>query len=534
MGDHVSTIARLSGLVEVTRLVRCEEDLRTLLPAIAATVSESLGFATVVINLYRPAWNDFHVSTVHGSEAARTLLLGAERQWDEWEPLLDPNFERHGCYFLPHEKFDWSVDTSLSYVPELAISDDPDAWHPEDALFIPLEHIDGHVLGIMSVDEPASGRRPTEEDLRVLAAVAAHAALAVQEAQAAAESARHRAALEQLLRVSARLTETLSIDSILSSVCDGIRSALGFAMVSIDLLDQEEGRFVPKAAAGWDLAQLGVASANTYEDVERLLTPEFEIEGCFLLPDAEARERVGIDRPDYSSVMNGRGPRAWNHHWLLVPLHDRGGRLVGVIWVDEPEDRLLPSTQRLQALRLFANQASTAVASASQFEEMRFLADHDPLTRLGNRRAFIRRLGVEADRTGRYARTFALVHCDVDDFKSLNDRHGHMAGDEALVRIGQVLRDALRRSDGAFRLGGDEFALMLVEAGPEEARDVVDRISEGLAGIEGGRPGGLRASFGVAIATGGFEDPEALLRDADEAMYAAKRAGERLRFADAS
>jgi diguanylate cyclase (GGDEF)-like protein len=229
--------------------------------------------------------------------------------------------------------------------------------------------------------------------------------------------------------------------------------------------------------------------------------------------------------------MNGRGPRAWNHHWLLIPLHDRGGRLVGVIWVDEPEDRLQPSTERLQALRLFANQASTAVASASQFEEMRFLADHDPLTRLGNRRAFIRRLGVEADRTGRYERAFALVVCDVDDFKALNDRRGHMAGDAALVRIGQVMRDALRRSDGAFRLGGDEFALMLVETGPVEAREVVDRIAEGLAEIDGGRPGGLHASFGVAVAAGGSEDPEALLRDADEAMYAAKRAGERLRFA---
>lgn len=517
--------------MEVTRLVRCEDDLRTLLPAIAATVSESLGFATVVMNLYRPAWNDFHVSTVHGSEAARTTLLGAERSWSEWEPLLDPAFERHGCFFLPHEKFDWSVDTSLSYVPDLAVSDDPDAWHPEDALFVPLEHIDGHVLGIMSVDEPASGRRPTDEDLRVLAAVAAHAALAVQEAREAADAARHRAALEQLLRVSARLTETLSIDAILASVCEGIRSALGFAMVSIDLLDGESGRFVPKAAAGWDLAQLGVASANTAEDVERLLSGEFEVEGCYLLPDAAARARVGIDRPEYSSVRNGRGPRAWQNHWLLIPLHDRGGRLVGVIWVDEPEDRLLPSTQRLQALRLFANQAATAVASASQFEEMRFLADHDPLTRLGNRRAFIRRLGLEVDRTGRYERSFALVLCDVDDFKSLNDRHGHMAGDEALVRIGQVLRDALRRSDGAFRLGGDEFALMLVESGREEARDVVERIIEGLAAIEGGRPGGLRASFGVAVAAGDAGDPDTLLRSADEAMYAAKRAGDRLRFA---
>ena len=113
------------------------------------------------------------------------------------------------------------------------------------------------------------------------------------------------------------------------------------------------------------------------------------------------------------------------------------GSRLGFIWADEPEDRLLPSRPRLQALRLFANQATAAVVTARAVEELRFLADHDPLTRLGNRRAFTGRLGEESYRASRYGQPFALVLLDLDDFKVLNDRHGHAAGDAAPRRGGR-------------------------------------------------------------------------------------------------
>ena len=88
-------------------------------------------------------------------------------------------------------------------------------------------------------------------------------------------------------------------------------------------------------------------------------------------------EKVG-----YVSQFNGRGPRAWNRHWLLVPLLDRAGSVIGLLGADEPEDRLLPSAEKLQALRIFANQAAAAIVAAAHLEELRFLADHDTLTRL--------------------------------------------------------------------------------------------------------------------------------------------------------
>jgi diguanylate cyclase (GGDEF)-like protein len=182
---------------------------------------------------------------------------------------------------------------------------------------------------------------------------------------------------------------------------------------------------------------------------------------------------------------------------------------------------------------MFANQAATAVAVAAAFEEMQFLAENDPLTRVGNRRAFTRRLAEEVHRAGRYAQRFALVVLDVDGFKALNDRYGHFEGDIALEAIGEVLRATPRRSDSAFRLGGDEFALILEDAGIEEATQVVDRIGAGIAGVQAGAGHLLRASFGVAIGDGS-PDPEALLQAADAAMYEAKRAGVGVRFAPGS
>jgi diguanylate cyclase (GGDEF)-like protein len=528
---HASSVSHLRGLLEVTRLLRADEDLESLLNACARTVSESLGFATVVITLYRTAWNDFEVVSVHGSDAAREVLMGAVREWADWEPLLDERFHRCGAYFIEHDSFDWESVEQTSFIPEIEPSDDPDAWHPEDALIVPLHGSSPHPLGFVSVDEPASGKKPTDSELEVLVAVAAHAALAVEAAQEAVLAARHRDALDQLLRVSAQLTDSDSIESILAAVCDGIRSALGFQKVSIDLPEPDTGRLRARAAVGWDATDEVLSVTTDANELRPLLDPRFEVEGCYLVPGQEARRLLNRGQSTYSSVMNGRGPHAWNHHWLLVPLHDREGELIGMIWADDPEDRLIPSRDRLQALRTFANQTTTALASMSQFEEMRFLANHDPLTRLGNRRAFMSRLELETSRALRYGSSFALVVCDLDGFKEVNDRFGHLAGDEALEHVAEVMRNVVRGSDGAYRLGGDEFGLILVETGEQSASEVVGRVRSALVGSDDEHLSALRASFGVAVCPDNGVTPGGLFNAADQAMYEAKRLGQITRLA---
>lgn len=523
-----ANISPLRGLLEVTRLLRAREDLPALLDAVARTISETLGFRTVAVNLYRPAWDDFEVTTVHGNAGARAALLGNTREGSHLAVLLSERFARRGAYYIPNGAVDWD-SLGPSYTPAGQRQEHPDAWDPEDALLVPMRDGEGNLLGMISVDEPDSGRLPADDELEVLVALADHAALAVEEANETRDVHRHQRALEELLDVSSRITGETSTDEILRRVCGGIRTALEFDNVCAALVDPDTGALVPKAVAGWRLDELLARPRVSVGQIEALLDAEFEREGCFLLTHAQAHARLARDVDVVPSQLNGRGPWAWNRHSLLVPLRDPEGAVLGVIWVDNPRDRLVPSSDRLQALRIFANDAAAALVSGKHLGELRFLADHDPLTRLLNRRAFVARLDGEVARATRYGRTVGLVITDLDQFKHRNDRFGHAAGDEALVVFSGILTRALRRPDAAFRIGGDEFALILAETDDEGAGVVVDRINAMLAELGGkGDPAleGLTASFGFALCPPDADDPQTLFRLADEALYEAKRAGE--------
>jgi PAS domain S-box-containing protein len=440
-----STIfSRLRGLLEVTRLVRTGEDLPALLAAIARTVSDSLGFRTVIVNLYRPEWNDFVVMTVYGSEEARQMLLGQVSEVSEWEPLLDQRFLQRGAYVIPAGEFDWTELESSTYTPNIAVSDDPTQWHPDDALFTPLRGSDGTLLGILSVDEPISGRKPSGDEIDVLVAVSEHAALAVQSAQEATRATRNRDALQRLLDVSTRLNESRDTHDLLERVCAAINEALGFEKVAVRLLSTD-GLHQTAAQVGFAEEEYNFEPL-TADQLERLLQPEFELGGCFVIPDAVATALLPERPTDYISQRDGRGPHAWQNHWLFVPLVDRRGRRIGYIWADDPVDRLLPDAERLQILRAFANQATTALEQSAQFDEMenayehhRALIDASPIAI------------VDFDLDGRIrswneaaAQTFGWAADEViGRFSPMvpEDEHGSFLERLRLVAAGQELRD---------------------------------------------------------------------------------------------
>ena len=127
---------------------------------------------------------------------------------------------------------------------------------------------------------------------------------------------------------------------------------------------------------------------------------------------------------------------------------------------------------------MFANQATMAIVTAGQLEELRALAQEDPLTGLPNRRAFMRDLESELERTRRHGRPLALVLCDVDDLKHINDTPGPSRRRPRAVR-GRTdpARCRLRAGDTAFRIGGDEFAVLLPETTAEQAAIVAARVT---------------------------------------------------------
>ena len=107
----------VQALLEVTSVVRGERDLKSALATIVQTVAEALEFKTVVLNLYRPEFDDFYVETVHGDADVREALLGSVYDWDSWTPLLDEQFMRAGAYFIANDAFDWSKDRGERFVP---------------------------------------------------------------------------------------------------------------------------------------------------------------------------------------------------------------------------------------------------------------------------------------------------------------------------------------------------------------------------------------------------------------------------------
>ena len=525
--DDVSLhgVARLHALLESASLVEHPDELPRALDAVARVVGESLEYGAVVINLYRHEWDDFIVSTVYGDDPSLNDLLGSTYGWQMWERLLDRQFLRNGVHCVYKGEFDWEEQSGHRIVPDVVSHADPEAWQAEDEIFVPFRHTDGHILGIFNVALPRSGRRPSDEELHVLKTVVQHAARAVQRAQASSAAAGHRRTLEQLLEISSKLTEAASATSVLKAISVGISEALGFNRITVHLYDPATEALVPAAAVGFELEDPRIRLPFGVAELTRIFEPRYEIEGCYLVPLAEAEEQLPSLNGLYESALNGVGPWAWQRHWLVVPLFDGTGACLGAIFADDPADRLLPSKERLQALRLFANQATVALEAVAQYERQRYLAEHDSLTKLRNRHSFMLELESAVGECRSTGERLALVYIDLDAFKQLNDAGGHAVGDRALACFGEVLAESVR-GGSAFRLGGDEFAILLHGCGAQEARLVVERTVAAWGEAAGGDLllRDLAASFGIAVLDE-VAAPTAveLLRRADEAMYQAKR-----------
>jgi diguanylate cyclase (GGDEF)-like protein len=216
--------------------------------------------------------------------------------------------------------------------------------------------------------------------------------------------------------------------------------------------------------------------------------------------------------------------------FMSVPLLGTEG-VRGVISVCDPAKSRTFDRLDLRMLRGLAGVASLALDRIRAIDEANAharVAAIDPLTGLFNRRHFSGRLEEEIERARRQLSPLTLLLLDVDSFKELNDRLGHLAGDAVLRVVGDVLRRSVRLFDVCTRYGGDEFAILMPGSGPESTRQIAERIREG---VEDSRPAGgpwaddLRVTASIGIATFAGTTAEDLIARADQALYAAKREG---------
>ncbi|MGH8355188.1 MAG: diguanylate cyclase domain-containing protein, partial [Pseudomonas sp.] len=188
---------------------------------------------------------------------------------------------------------------------------------------------------------------------------------------------------------------------------------------------------------------------------------------------------------------------------------------------------------RLAGYRGILRDISDQVAYQNQLIDMAY---RDPLTGLGNRKAFAEQLQSSLEQAQRQRTPQALLYLDLDRFKEVNDRFGHAVGDALLVAIADRLRGALRLPDRLYRLGGDEFTLLLADAGGEAAQRLAERLLAALVApfeLAGTSIDFVTPSIGIALFPDHAQDPEALIKAADKAMYQAKRQRNRACLYDA-
>jgi len=150
------------------------------------------------------------------------------------------------------------------------------------------------------------------------------------------------------------------------------------------------------------------------------------------------------------------------------------------------------------------------------------LSRSDPTTGLANSRSFTEQLEAEIARLRRYRHPFSLAYLDLDNFKTINDNHGHSAGDQVLSHVAKVLKESTRTLDDVARLGGDEFAILFPETGLPEAQHVLQRFREHLEHSVGTQYGRITMSIGLVTFTEAPKSAQEALKIADDLMYTVK------------
>ena len=216
-------------------------------------------------------------------------------------------------------------------------------------------------------------------------------------------------------------------------------------------------------------------------------------------------------------------PESLIHSGLALPLEESGGR-VGYLAVYSRDRSRRFNDEDVRRLEELTVRAAPAIENARKFREARQLADLDALTGLHNRRYFHETLARECARAHRYNRRLALIVFDLDDFKEVNDKVGHLAGDAVLTEASVRVREVLRTADIPCRVGGDEFSVILPESGIEQAEQLFGRLQGTISGRPIGQAGRLHISAGVAELKPD-DDSISFFERADEALYRAKEAG---------
>ncbi len=322
-----------------------------------------------------------------------------------------------------------------------------------------------------------------------------------------------RARLDSQHRVFEQIARSAPLPEVLDEVCR-LRTVNRPELLCVAMLVDAEQELRVASAPGLDEAQRG--------ELDRCppIGPEFAFE--------DDREERWVDRSTTPGLL---GPRAElleaNAVAISVLRSSRTGSVEGVLAVyDRSPHPSQPGRDQWEAAGLGASLAMIAMDRVADLTELSYRATHDPLTGLANRLAFLDRLEQALVRASAQGHLVAVLYCDLDRFKEVNDRMGHATGDHLLRLVAERLEAQVARTDTVARFGGDEFAVLLDEVRDEDsALDTARRIAESIRDVNAHDGTDVSMSIGMAVSNASADHADALIRDADMAMYRAKSGG---------
>jgi diguanylate cyclase (GGDEF)-like protein len=322
------------------------------------------------------------------------------------------------------------------------------------------------------------------------------------------EIIRPERALPAMVEVAKNLLQPLDLTVLLDEVISQIQRLFGYPICGVFLVDRDTQELYPKAQRGYDPELVktlrvrigdGGISGWTARNGQPYYAPDVKKDPLYIEVARDARSNVAF-------------PLAVNE------------QIIGVLDVESPEVDAFPAEVR-GVLEAFAALAALAIYRAQRDDDLRRLALTDSLTGLANHGALWETLKREIARAIRVGHPLSVVLVEIDKFKGINDRYGHLRGDEILRAVATGLKKICRRMDLAARFGGDEFVVIL----PDTPRDAALQVGEKLRrhvekiGLQDGVP--LTASVGVASLPDDGATADILLEASDRAMYQVKRAG---------
>ncbi|MEU4350132.1 diguanylate cyclase CdgB [Streptomyces sp. NPDC023838] len=536
-------LATLRQLHQVVTDLNTARSLADTLQTVADGVIAGLGYELACVNLVRPD-GDLVVAAFAGNAAAEALITGRVGSRASWERRLTMGEGWGDLRFIPHTE-GWVLledDVPQWYTegPEPRFEDE---WHPQDRLYAPMYASGGgrELLGVISVDKPRNGRRPGAWGREALQMYASQSAIAISNARLRANMQRALVRLEreqQALRASE----------------ESFRQAFEYApsgMAIAEMGGDQHGRLLRTNDALCRLLGRPAAVMRRYSFAD-LVHPE-DI-GLLLRTSAEGgRAELRLGRRDGSYVWvslrnsvvadTADGPR-----FLLTHVEDIEERKRHELQLAHraSHDSLtgLPNSAELRA-RLSARLCQRPYAVGPSAVEALDAAygeahdgrgetpghavcapggfDFDPVPGGGPFDHHVHMTAPEGD-VDDGSKGLAVLFCDLDGFKSINDRFGHNTGDAVLIEVARRLTSGVRDGDTVARLGGDEFVVLADGLGAADAADLAVRLRNAIIPPirVDGRAVRVGASFGIGWASCGMSVEE-VLRSADQRMYIEKR-----------